>query len=156
MTDNFSRPNVCNEISEDLSAFIDGELSKEKLAEIYEHLLECENCKQSYENLKLTQKTVKNYFKTSTENFEIPEKIFEKENIISKIVFAQKRKILIYTAAVFMFIAAVTYFSINMFSVNLANQETIHKVKFIKKDKSLDIKDKKNILTPAAQDKLSK
>lgn len=129
MTDNFSRLDVCDEIFEDLSAFIDGELEKEQLAKIYEHLLECEACKQNYESLKLSQKAVKNYFKNSTEKFVIPEKNF-------KVMFAQKQKMLIYIAALCIFVASITYFSINLFNVNKINQETIHKVKFIEYKKN--------------------
>lgn len=131
MTENFSKLNLCNEISEDLSAFIDGELAKEHLAKIYEHLIECESCRRSYEDLKITQKTLKNYFQRSTEEFKIPEKP-SSDNIISKIKFAQNQKILIYSTAALCFLALISYFSISMIKSNSPEKEVLHKVKFTK------------------------
>lgn len=140
MTDNFLKSDVCSEISEDLSAFIDGELPKEQLAKIYEHLLECNNCRQNYEDLKTTRKTLQNYFKRSTEEFVIPEELNEnntKDNIINKIIFIQKQKKIIYTAATLMFLAIVSYFSISFINFNSAEKDALHKVKFTKNESVL-------------------
>jgi len=140
MTNNFLKSDVCSEISEDLSAFIDGELPKEQLAKIYEHLLECNNCRQNYEDLKITRKTLQNYFKRSTEEFIIPEKPYEnstKDNIINKIIFIKRQRKVIYTAAALMFLAIVSYFSINFINFNPAEKNALHKVKFTKNESVL-------------------
>lgn len=140
MTDSFSKSDICNEISEDLSAFIDGELSKEQLAKVYEHLLECSFCRQAYEDMKMTQKALKNYFERSTEELEIPEKTLEKDNIINKIIFIQRQKRLIYSAAALVFLAIVSYFSVTLINLNQPEKETFLKeVKFTKE---------KPVLTP--------
>lgn len=136
MTENISKLDICSEILENLSAFIDGELTKEQLANIYEHLLKCENCRQSYENLKLAQKAVSNYFKCSTENFVIPEKNY-KANIIDKIMFVQRQKKLIYSTAIIAVIAVITYFSMNLIGGNSSPKNNIHKVNFTKNTQKL-------------------
>ena len=135
MADDISKLDDCTEISEDLSAFIDGELSKEQLAKIYEHLIECRCCRQAYEDMKITQKAIKNYFKRSTEEFEIPEKslkISSKDNIISKLIFIQKEKKIIYSAVALSFLVIVSYFSISFINFNSPEKEALHKVKFTK------------------------
>lgn len=143
MTENFSKLDDCSEISEDLSAFIDGELAKEQLSKIYEHLLECRCCRQTYEEMKITQEAVKNYFKRSTEEFEIPEKPLKtKDNIISKIIFIQKEKRIIYSAVALSFLAIISYFSISLINFNSPEKEVLHKVKFTKE---------KPVLTPLPQ-----
>jgi hypothetical protein len=136
MTENFSKTDVCSEISEDLSAFIDGELSKEQLAKIYEHLLECNGCQQAYEEMKTTQKAISNYFKRSTEEFEIPEKV-TKDNIISKIIFIQRQRKFIYSAAALGFLAILSYFSISMINFHSPEKEALHKIKFTKEKPAL-------------------
>ncbi|MEI8388958.1 MAG: zf-HC2 domain-containing protein [bacterium] len=136
MTDIFSKSDVCSEISEDLSAFIDDELSKEQLAKVYEHLLECNYCRQAYKELKTTQKAIANYFKHSTEELEIPEKT-NTDNIISKIVFTQKRRKIIYSVAVLGVLSILSYFSIEIINLNSSEKEVLHKVKFTKEKPAL-------------------
>lgn len=137
MTENFSKLDVCSEISEDLSAFIDGELSKDHLSRVYEHLLECKACREAYEDLKITQKSLQNYFKRSTERFEIPE-IFPQKTVVQKIIFIQRRKNLVYSAAVIILLAAVSYFSINLTGINapIRDKNNIQKVNFTKEKKN--------------------
>lgn len=115
----------CDEIKSNLSAFVDGELSKECNAKLCEHLFECECCKKEYELLKLTQKAVKNYFQKSTENVQIPY-IPEKEKPLNKVIFLQRRKKLIYSAVACSIAIVITLFSINL----LSSKENIHEVKF--------------------------
>ena len=161
MADDISKLDDCAEISEDLSAFIDGELSKEQLAKIYEHLIECRCCRQAYEEMKITQKAIKNYFKRSTEEFEIPEKPLKiglKDNIISKIIFIQKEKKIIYSAVALSFLAIASYFSISFINLNSPEKEVLHEVKFTKENPVLtplppaskELKDKKIKKKPSA------
>jgi len=119
--------NICSEISEDLSAFIDGELSKSDIIKISEHLLKCKYCRNDYELLKKTGNAVKNYFKNSLEELKFPENNF-RENIVSRIIFAQKRKKLIYSTAAVAILATIIYFSVNFKS---PEKDNIHKVKFM-------------------------
>jgi len=136
MTDNFSKISICSEISEDLSAFIDGELPKEQLAKIYEHLLECDNCRQVYEDMKKTQKAVKNYFERSTEKFEIPEKRL-KHNIVDKLMFIEKQKKIIYIAASIGFLIIISYSSISLINFNSPEKDVLLKVKFTKNESAV-------------------
>jgi len=140
MADDISKLDDCTEISEDLSAFIDGELTKDRLAKIYEHLLECKDCRKTYEDMKTTQNALKNYFKRSTEELEIPEKslkINTKDNIISKIMFIQKEKKIIYSAVALSFLVIISYFSISFINFNSPEKEVLHEVKFTKEEPDL-------------------
>ena len=122
MADDISKLDDCAEISEDLSAFIDGELSKEQLAKIYEHLIECRCCRQAYEDMKITQKAIKNYFKRSTEEFEIPEKSLNSakagQKVYAEITSWKKRLIgsWIFTIPVAIIMIAMRFFELMFLS----------------------------------------
>src|SRR5208282_2562329 len=102
MKDNFSEKIVpefdcCNEISENLSAFIDCELPKDIIIKIFDHILECEHCKNTYKNLRTTQKSLRNYFNNSTEELDLADESF-RESILNRIIFAQRQRKIIYSA----------------------------------------------------------
>ncbi len=140
MTDSLSKSDICNNMSEDLSALIDGELPKEELIKVYEHLLVCENCRQNYEDLKITQKTLKNYFEHSTKKINIPEK--QTETIFLKTAPHQQiscpilnlrfpKKIIAYSTAIFLFLGSIAYLSINFININMTDNNSINKIKFV-------------------------
>ena len=122
--------NTCNETSEDLSAFIDGELSKADIIKISEHLLKCKYCRNDYEFLKETGNVVKNYFKHSEEELKIPESKFN-ENIIGQIIFDRKKRKIVYSTAAAAILAIIIYSSVNLISLKSAEKDNIHKVKFM-------------------------
>jgi len=122
--------NICSEISGNLSAFIDGELPKAGIIKISEHLLKCKYCRNDYDLLKKTGDAVKNYFNRSLEDLKIP-RIGFNENIISQIIFAQKRKKLIYSTAAVAILAVIIYSSVNLINLKSPEKDNIHKVKFL-------------------------
>jgi len=130
-----SRLDVCNEISGDLSAFMDGETPKGHFVKICDHLLKCKYCRNDYEILKFTKKAIKNYFKRSTEEFKLPNESF-KEIILNKIMFIQRQRKIVYSAVALGFLVAASYFSVSLVNFNYPEKETIHEVK-LTKDKSI-------------------
>ena len=115
----------CSEVKTNLSAFIDGELSEAGKAKLCEHLFECESCKKEYSLMKAARNAVRNYFEKSTENFELPE-IPENIKALSKILFIQKRKRLIYSAAACALAVIIAWFVMNFSDYD----ENIREVKF--------------------------
>ncbi len=128
----------CKEIEENLSAFVDGELPKNQIIKICDHLIECDYCKNCYKNLRNTQKSLKNYFNNSAEELDIPDESF-RGVIVNRVIFAQKQRKIIYSCIALIFLASAGYFSLNIISFNSPEKDAIHKVKFI---------DEKPVLTP--------
>lgn len=138
----------CGEIEKNLSAFVDGELSKDQIVKICDHLIECEKCKNSYKNLRYIQKSIKNYFNDSTDSLHLPDESLS-GNIVERLIFEQRRRKIIYATAVLAVFAGVAYYSHNFINVAPTEKEAVHTIKFI---------DKKPVLTPLpnAQDAVIK
>ena len=120
-----ARLDKCDRVKEDLSAFIDGELSKERTKQVSEHILVCEYCRKDYEDLKETNNALKNYFARSTENIKTSE--LTGKSVLRRVEIYQKRRKIIYSAAAIALLALATYFSLNIFT----SPENIHEVKYV-------------------------
>jgi len=119
----------CKDVKENLSAFVDGELPKEQIVKICDHLLDCENCKILYKNLRQTQKSLRNYFNTASVSPTCFSDNFG-ETIVNKVIFAQRQKRIIYFIAAITLIAGAGYFSLNFIHTY---PEAVNKVKYTEK-----------------------
>ena len=70
----------CNNFKFNISAFLDGELSKEEAEKISEHINTCENCKKVYESYSNLSKTIKSSEAELPEGFKV---LMPKKNIFS-------------------------------------------------------------------------
>lgn len=135
--DNFSesiilKTDFCSIIAENISAFIDCELHKDIMIKIFDHILECEHCQNTYKNLRITQKSLHYYFNNSTEKFNIIDESY-RQNIISRVIFAQRQRKIIYSAVAIGILAGITYFSTNIANISSPEKDAVHKVKLTKK-----------------------
>ncbi|MDD3149909.1 MAG: zf-HC2 domain-containing protein [Candidatus Gastranaerophilales bacterium] len=109
---------ICANIEEKLSPFLDGELSRQEIIEVTEHLMVCPHCRKEFYHLKQTCNCLKNYFEKSIQN--APAKT-EIKNILSK----EK-----YKEYAFVSIAAVCIFSLlSWFSIKTIEPQFIEKAK---------------------------
>lgn len=101
---------VCDEINENLSAYLDKELNKEEAVKVSQHLLRCKSCRRDYESLKYTSMMIKGYFERSVN-------AVSENNISDKVIQnfhnKERRKELFTSTAAVIIMAVLGWFSVS-------------------------------------------
>ena len=134
---------TCMEIRSKLSAFIDGELEKETVIEILEHIINCDFCKKQYKKIKKTHELLKNHLENSFSD----DSYLEKDKIslaviknIEKIRWQKNKKKIISSIAASVFIIFLSWFSINLINSSETKELNLDKTRFIRIEKPMYVK----------------
>lgn len=114
--------NNCEEIQEQLSPFIDGELQKDEILLVTEHLIVCEICQKEYYALKQTSFHIQNYFDSCNNTLTL--KKTDIKNIIFKSKVRHFAEIATSSVAVIAVFGILSWFSINTFESRFIQDKT--------------------------------
>ena len=117
--------NNCEEIQDQLSPFIDGELPKDEILQVAEHLMVCEKCQKEYYSLKQTSFHIQNYF--DSYNNTVTLKKFDIKNIIFKAKVRHFVEIATSSVAVIAVFGLLSWFSINTFETKFIQDKSNNK-----------------------------
>lgn len=133
----------CYEVNDNLSAFLDRELSREEIGDMSEHLLACETCRKNYESLKLTQIAVKKYFSQTSSAPEVSKKVMRRFNNTER-----HRRIFVSISAMIMLLL-LSWFSANIIQPSIEKSSYTHNSDTIDPDKPIYVKSENFLITEA-------
>ncbi|EKE03757.1 MAG: hypothetical protein ACD_20C00156G0002 [uncultured bacterium] len=130
---------ICKEISENLSAFLDKELTRDDTIQVSEHLLTCKHCRRDYENLKATQFAIRNYFKKSI-SYKAGSNKDICDNTLVRLDKKERRKELFTSIASVFIIALLSWFSMNTVEPMIMKKAYGHNPKVVNPDRPVFVK----------------
>lgn len=117
----FDNIELCREISEKLSEYLDKELPREDAVKVSEHLLACKYCRRDYDNLKEISLIVKNYLKKSSYSPEILN-LYSTDEIMARLDKSERRRVFLTSVAAVFLMAILSWFSISTVEPTIINQ----------------------------------
>lgn len=130
----------CLRTKSNLSAFIDGELDKDTIIEMLEHIINCEFCKNQYEKIRKTRELTKNYLENPVYNEFYISKQRTHTKVIDKIRQIHSRKKVLTSAAALIFVAVLSWFSVFQFNSFKSDDVNIDKTRFIRTERPMYVK----------------
>lgn len=120
-----SNIDLCREVSDSLSAYLDGELSDEEIYKIAIHLEDCRACRRDLEELKELKKVINEHAQKIGAQYDHTKHLSAGE-IAQRVINENKTKSLIYSALTAAIVGSILWAGINFNAVEVIKNAIMH------------------------------